>query len=264
MVIFNVIFGLFFWLIATLLVIPIGSFVHKFCPKLRFAMARVYHKTFCKIMNIKVEVKGQQEKEAPVLFVSSHSSYLDIPVLGTLIKASFVSKKEIESWPVIGFLAKLQNTVFIKRERKHAGTHSNSLVERIQEGDSLIVFPEGTSSHGNRVLPFKSSLFSIADQKVKIAGNKEKFLKVQPVSVSFVKLHEQVVSYRDRQYYSWVGDEYFFPHLIQFLKLGKKKILVEFHPAVSMDEFKNRKEMAQYCHDVVAEGVSDHISGRDC
>lgn len=249
------------WAILILITIPVCLFIKRFIPKLRFSAPRLHHKILCKIIGIQVEVKGDISQISPTLFVSNHLSYLDIPLLGSLIKGSFVSKKEVRSWPVIGFLSTLQNTVYVKRERKNAGAHSNILVDRVQEGDSLIVFPEGTSGYGNKVLPFKSSLFSIASQKVKYEG-KDNFLKIQPVSICFAKLNGEIVSYSDRQYYSWVGDEELFPHLPRFFGFGKKKMIVEFHPVISMDQFENRKDIARYCQEVIAEGVSNKISGK--
>ena len=262
MVVLDAISRLLLWVLSLLILIPVGLFIQKFMPQYRFAMGIMYLKFFCRVVtNSTVEVRGDISKEKPTLFVANHSSYLDIPILGSAIKGSFVSKKEIESWPVIGLLAKLQNTVFIKRERGDAGKHSNTLISRVQDGDNLMIFAEGTSSYSNRVYPFKSSLFSIANQRVKYEGQ-ESFLKVQPVSICFNKLNEETVCYADRRYYSWVGDEYFIPHLYQFIKAGKKNVLVEFHPVVSMDEFKDRKEMANYCQGVVAHGVSEKIAGR--
>lgn len=250
------------WILLTLIIIPTCLFIKRFLPKYKFLAPRVYHKLLCKVIGIEIEVRGEMSKQTPTLFVSNHLSYLDIPVLGSLIKGSFVSKGEVRNWPVIGFLATLQNTIFIKKQkRSEAGKQANIMVTRLHEGDSLIVFPEGTSWYGTRVVPFKTSLFSVAQQKVKY-NEEEHFLKVQPISVHFAELNGEPTTYNDRQYYSWVGDEEMFPHLPRFFSFGKKKMIVEFHPMVSMDEFANRKEMAKYCEDVVSDSLSEKIAGR--
>ena len=250
------------WAILIIITIPTCLFIKKFVPSLRFAAPRLHHKVLCKIIGIDIEVKGEMSEISPTIFVSNHMSYLDIPVLGSLIKGCFVSKKEVRSWPLIGFLATLQNTIFIVRQkRSESGKQSNIMVSRLQGGDSLIFFPEGTSYTGCRVLPFKSSLFAVAEQKVKY-DDVEGFVKVQPISMCLVEIDGNATSYHDRQYYSWIGDEELFPHLPRFFAMNKKKLVVEFHPVVSMSEFKDRKEIAKYCEDVIAHGVSKKISGR--
>ncbi|MCT4574980.1 MAG: 1-acyl-sn-glycerol-3-phosphate acyltransferase [Alphaproteobacteria bacterium] len=256
-------FRFLMWAIATIIIIPTCLFTKRFLPNFKYIPPMYYHKVLCWIMGVKIEIKGEKSKDNPTLFVSNHLGYLDIPVLGSLIKGSFVSKGEVASWPVIGFLATLQNTIFVrKQKRSEAGKQANMIVSSIRKGNSIIVFPEGTSWYGNETLPFKSSLFSVAMEKVSYNNEKEQFMKVQPVSVCFVELEEGVVGFNERKYYSWVGDEEMFPHLPKFFSLGNKKIVVEFHPVVSMDQFKNRKEIAAYCQSVVAKGVSDKISGR--
>ncbi|MEX3930174.1 lysophospholipid acyltransferase family protein, partial [Paraburkholderia sp. BR10936] len=142
-----------------------------------------YHGVCARLMGLDVVVRGQRA-DGPVLFVSNHSSYLDITVLGSQIPGSFVAKSEVGSWPFFGLLARLQRTVFVERKaRASVDKQRDDIGSRLDAGDSLILFPEGTSSDGNRTLPFKTALFAVAARR--IDGRP---LTVQPVSVAATRL----------------------------------------------------------------------------
>src|SRR5262249_5248396 len=148
-------------------------------PQRTFAVTRFFHRLLLVVLGFRVRVRGSMATGAPVLFVSNHASYLDIPVLGSLIPASFVAKSEVARWPLFGVMAKLQRTVFIERRAERAGEHRDDLQKRLLEGGSVILFPEGTSSEGLTALPFKSSLFAAVEN----AGPSSNIL-VQPVSIT--------------------------------------------------------------------------------
>jgi 1-acyl-sn-glycerol-3-phosphate acyltransferase len=222
----------------------------------------LYFRGVCKIVGIKVETTGEIEKDRPVFWVSNHSSYLDIVVLGCFLKGSFVAKSEVSKWPLIGSLARLGETLFVERNSTQASKQLDFFNKILKEHKSIIMFPEGTTAEGNSVLRFKSSLFDIATLKIKDKNGNENFLKVQPISIACVELNEFFVGYEDRAYYAWIGDEFLFPHLFNFFKQGKKKIIVNFLPSVSMSQFNDRKEIANYCRDVIADSLSKEISGK--
>ena len=203
------------------------------------------HRIYCKIMGIKIEVRGKITKEKPCFFVSNHASYIDIIVLGSLVEGSFIAKKEIESWPVFGYMTKLQNGIFVERNRTQASAQKNQILERLQEGGSLILFPEGTSSDGNRVLPFKSSLFSFA----KTLPN----LPIQPISVTYTTLNGIPMGRMWRPFFAWYGAMTLIPHLWNMLGLGTIKVVVEFHlPLKSEILDANRKEISTLCENLIA------------
>ena len=143
----------------------------------------------------------------PTLFVCNHSSYLDITVLGSMILGSFVAKTEVASWPFFGMLAKLQRTIFVDRRRHSTHTQRDDLLARLTEGDNVILFPEGTSNDGNRVLPFRSALFSVAEPRRHGGGEGQiKDLIVQPVSIAYVRLNGLPVGHGLRPLFAWYGD----------------------------------------------------------
>jgi 1-acyl-sn-glycerol-3-phosphate acyltransferase len=122
-----------------------------------------YHRQCCRILGIAIKRRGRLSRKRPTLFAANHVSYLDIAVLGALVRGSFVAKSEVRDWPLFGLLAKLQSTVFVERRVRRAMRHRDEMAERLAAGRNLILFPEGTSSDGNRVLPFKSALLSVAE-----------------------------------------------------------------------------------------------------
>ena len=216
-----------------------------------------YHRQVCRIFGIDRVIEGAISTIRPTLFVSNHCSYLDIEVLGSIIEGSFVAKREVADWPFFGLLAKLQRTVFVERSRRHAGTQRDVMVARIDSGDDLILFPEGTSNDGNRVLPFKSALFGLA----KLGGDSNP-ITVQPVSIAYTHLDGIPLGRHMRPFVAWYGDMQLVPHLWAMLGLGRLTVHVIFHPTVTITDFSSRKEMASYCHRVVSGGVTAAVYAR--
>lgn len=245
--------------IVTALGIPLQVlFLRLGGPYARFPVA--YHRLCCRILGLRVVTKGQPVKDRATLFISNHSSYLDIPVLGSLLPTSFVAKTEVGGWPVFGLLARLQRTVFVDRTARHrADEQRDSIAGRLQAGDHLVLFPEGTSSDGNRTLPFKTALFAVAATQVD-----GKPLTLQPVSVTATHLDGLPLGHAWRSLYAWYGDMELPPHLWQLVRLGGRiQILVEFHPPVSLADFSSRKALADHCWRTVAAGVERAVKGRE-
>jgi lyso-ornithine lipid O-acyltransferase len=241
----------------TLPLMPVQALLVWLGSPLRHRLPRAYHAVCTRLIGLDVEVVGQPSSQRPTLVVSNHSSYLDIIVLGSLIRASFVAKTEVGGWPFFGLLAKLQQTVFVDRKVRNAGVHRDDIKGRLEAGDTLILFPEGTSSDGNRTLPFKTALFSVASLKVD-----DRPVTVQPVSVTAVSLDGIPLGRSMRPFYAWYGDMELAPHLWQMVRLGRLTIRVEFHEPVTVDRFGSRKALAEHCWSVIAAGVDRAVSGR--
>ena len=196
-------------------------------------------------------------RATPTLFVCNHTSYLDIIALGAVVPGCFVAKAEVRSWPVFGFLSTLQRTVFVERRTSRTAHHRDDMAARLEAGDSLILFPEGTSNDGNRVLPFKSAFFGIAEKPI---GGKP--LVVQPVSIAYTRLNGIPMGRPYRPFYAWYGDMELASHLWTVAGLGAATIAIQFHPPVTIEQFGSRKAMAQACQATIADGVSRAISGK--
>ncbi|UEM21187.1 1-acyl-sn-glycerol-3-phosphate acyltransferase [Skermanella mucosa] len=241
----------------TVLLMPVQALLVWLRSPLRHRLPRAYHAACARILGLQVAVTGRPLLARPTLVVSNHSSYLDIIVLGSLIPGSFVAKTEVGGWPFFGLLAKLQQTVFVDRKARNAGTHRDDMRGRLEDGDILILFPEGTSSDGNRTLPFKTALFSVA--ALRVDGRP---IQVQPVSVTAVKLDGIPLGRALRPFYAWYGDMELAGHVWRMVKLGRVTVQVEFHEPVDVEAFGSRKALAEHCWRVVAAGVDRAVSGR--
>ena len=227
--------------------------------KLRLArtLPLSYHRLVCRILGIRVVVHRQLALARPMLIVGNHSSYLDIEVLGSLIPGSFVAKVEVAGWLFFGWLAKLQRSVFIERRSSKAREHKDEIEKRLLEGDMLILFPEGTSDDGNRPLPFRSALFSVAERRIEGAP-----LVVQPISLAYTRLDGMPMGRSFRPFFAWYGDMALPTHLWRMLGLGVLTAEVSFHEPVTIDRFGSRKALAEHCWRVVSEGMATLLAGR--
>ena len=216
-----------------------------------------YHRAVSRILGLDIRALGSRAPGRAVLYAVNHSSWLDIVVLSTVLAGRFVAKKEVAAWPVVGILAKLQRSVFVARERRDAGRHRDALVSRLEAGDSLILFPEGTSSDGNGVLAFKSALFAVAEKP--IAGAP---LVVQPVSLAYTRLNGMPLGRHLRPFFTWHGDMELGPHLWRALGMGPLTAVVQLHEPVTIAGFASRKALAAHCQGVVAQGLSAALAGR--
>lgn len=242
----------------TAFLIPVQAIALALRSPLSRTIPRLYHRVCARILGFKVVVHGCPATTEPILFVSNHASYLDVTVLGSVIEGSFVAKSEVGSWPLFGLLAKLQRTVFVERKaRSTVERQRDEIGRRLEEGDNLILFPEGTSSDGNRVLPFKTALFAVA--AVRPRGNP---LTVQPVSVAATRLDGLPMGVSGRPLYAWYGDMGLSPHLWAVMRSGSITVEIDFHEPVTIDGLTSRKALAEHCRRVVALGVSRAVSGR--
>lgn len=251
------IFRLSSYIALTLSLLPVQYMAVRAGLRLRKVLPRRYHRWCCTLLGLDVVSTGQPSAAVPTLFVCNHTSYLDISVLGSLVEASFIAKREVSSWPLFGTLARLQNTVFVDRRARNARQDGQSLQARLAAGDSMILFPEGTSSDGNRTLPFKSALFAVAQAQT--GGST---VTVQPVSVLATALDGIPLARAERDLYAWYGDMDLASHIWSMIGVGRITVEVRFHEPVTMDAFGSRKALADHCWRTVADGVSRAAAGR--
>lgn len=245
------------YLLWTGLMIPLQALAMALRLPLRTRIPRVYHGVCARLLGLRIVVRGRRSTDRPTLFVCNHLSYLDITVLGALIEGSFIAKSEVGSWPLFGLLAKLQRSVFVDRRAANAQSHRDSLQSRLEAGDSLILFPEGTSSDGNRTLPFKTALFAAAGLEV---GGRP--VTVQPVSVAAIALDGIPLGRMLRPLYAWYGDMDLVSHIWSMIGVGELTVEVEFHPPVTLPALGSRKALADHCWRTVAHGVAAANAGR--
>ncbi len=240
-----------FMLLWTVVLMPLQIVAVALNLGVRHRLPQRWHRGILRIAGINLDIDGTLSPYKPTLFVSNHCSYLDIVILGAVLPASFVSKKEIATWPLFGFLAKLQDTIFIERDPKLATLHCTEISGRLKKKQSLIIFPEGTSTNGNLVLPFKSTLFQVVQSQVQEGAG----LAVQPVSMAYAKLDGMPMSRGYRHFFTWYGEMGLLTHLWQMLALGRLTVKIVLHPVIDGAQTHNRKDLALTCENAVREGV---------
>ncbi|HET6619810.1 MAG TPA: lysophospholipid acyltransferase family protein [Dongiaceae bacterium] len=242
---------------VTLVLIPVQIAILLAAPRLWWWLPFAYHKLCCRIIGLKVRVVGAPAKTRPALFVSNHVSYLDIPALGSVVPVAFVAKGEVAQWPGYGWLAKLQRTVFVDRRRNTTLKQRDSIRTRLASGDALVLFPEGTSNDGNRILPFRSALLSVAE-----AAPAERPFAIQPVSIAYTSVNGVPLGWGLRPLVAWYGGMELGGHLWRFTRLGRVEVVVQFHDETQAGDFPSRKELTRYCSGAIASGVDRALGGR--
>lgn len=213
-----------------------------------YTITRLWHRGVCFIIGLRVQVNGVPLTAMRTVYVSNHVSHFDIPVLGSVLKGSFVAKDDMARWPVAGFMARLQQTIFISRDPRAGRAVTESIAEQLRRGRSLILFPEGTTGDGSDVMPFKSTIFGIL-----FAGDAEMSAQaVQPLSICVLEVDGRLVrSQEDRDGYAYYGDMHAGAHAWGFLRSSGARIEVRFSDAIAPDAALDRKALTQRAYNDV-------------
>ncbi len=237
----------------TLPLMPVQQMFVWFWPAMARRFPMHYHRVVLKILGVRVKIAGEALKSGPVIFAANHVSWLDIVILSSMAPLSFVAKRDVNGWPFFGSLARLQRTVFVDRERRSGtGTSRDEMRERLDAGDMLVLFAEGTSGDGARVLPFKSAFFAAAEAPD---------VKVQPVSIAYAGHRNLPMTRRLRPLYAWYGDMDLAPHLWEALVHGPIEVNLTCHAPLSMADLGNRKLLAKTVEDTVRQGLVHSLHG---
>jgi lyso-ornithine lipid O-acyltransferase len=204
-----------------------------------------YHRAVCALLGIRIRVIGQRTRAQPLLLVANHSSWLDVPVLTAVAPVVFVAKREVASWPLLGLLAKLQRSVFVDRERRHKTLEVNAqIAQRLAAGDPVVLFGEGTSSDGNRVLPFRTALIGAAQDALAVATPGGGVM-IQPLSIAYVGLDGLPLGRQHRPLAAWYGDMDFVSHLRGLLRHGALDVVVSWGEPILYLAGSDRKAVAR-------------------
>ncbi len=240
----------------TLPLMPVQYILLRVAPKAARRLPFRYHRAVCWLLGIRTQIEGQVAGDRPVLLISNHVSWLDIPVLSAVAPLSFIAKKEVGTWPFISSLARLQRSVFVDRTRRTAVAKvASEMSKRLDQGDVLTLFAEGTSTDGNRVLPFKTALFAPAFSE----GNPD--LCVQTLSLTYTRLHGIPLGRADRSMIGWYGDMGIGEHAWTLLKAGPLDVRIKVGEPVPLSEFAHRKDLAEHAEKVVRGEVTANLRG---
>lgn len=244
------------FLIATVILIPLQWLFLKLMLPARRSFPHAYHKFVARLFGIHIRVLGEPVTDQGVLLLANHTGWMDIVIFSAVMPLSFVAKSEVNSWPFFGTLARLQRTVFVARERRSQTAQTrDELQARLVAGDALVLFAEGTSSDGNRVLPFKSALLGAAETQIQ-----GRHVLVQPVSTAYTGIHGIPMGRENRPLFAWYGDMELVPHLWEALRAGPLDVVMEFHPPLSLDAM-DRKQLAKEAEMTVRAGQMRALAG---
>jgi len=209
------------------------------------------------ILNIKVTIAGDagQLERGGYVVIANHVSYVDGIVLGSIFPIVFVSKREVKKWPIVGQWNVLCGTIFINRQRKNeVGTMVREMTRKLRQEANVLLFPEGTSTNGEKMLPF---------QTVPLAAPLRSRSIIVPVTLAYTTIDEQPVTAANRDFVYWYGDMDFVTHFWNLLGRRGVEVLVTLQPKIECfryaDNSAGRKKLAEDCYN----RVLGRVRGKD-
>jgi len=216
--------------------------------------ARLYWRGIRRIFGMRITVQGTVSQQRPVLFVVNHSSWLDIIALGSVLPGCFVARGDIAGWPVFGLIAKLGRTVFVSRDRSQVQRERSEISQRLAAGDNVILFPEGTTSDGCRMLRFQPAFLAVTE------GKSAPY--VQPVTLVFDRMNGLPVRRQDRPVLSWYGDMGMVSHFPGVARLQSFHATLVLDEAIPPGTYPNRKILSAVLQDRLAANAAALRQGR--
>jgi len=208
---------------------------------------KFWSRTVIRTIGIEWEIVGLRSEAH--IFVSNHISWIDILAINSILDVVFIAKKEVRSWPGLGVLAALGQTIFIERKSLNALSHMRAVEECLKKGQSIFFFPEGTSTDGSIIKKFKSSLFEVCYGKT----FEEKSLgSVQPLTI----IYKSPIK-NDPGFYSfWREEDTIFENIKKIIKTERQgRVRLVFHKPIEFNKYGNRKHLSYACYKVVRNGL---------
>ena len=248
--------------IVTLLLLPFHLVALGLDLKIWRRIPRIWHWSVCRMLGIRVRVHGTIDRRRPLLLAANHATWKDILVLGSIADVVYIAKSEVKTWPVFGLLARLQRTIFVVREQKRStGDQVNEIGRRLAGGEIVVLFPEGTTSDGNRLLEIKSSLFGAAASAVPLAPGG--IVHVQPVAIAYTGIHGMAMGRYHRPIVAWPGDIGLLPHLLGVIAAAAIEVDVSFGETVEYGADSNRKQVSALIEGRMRRMLASRLRGRD-
>jgi 1-acyl-sn-glycerol-3-phosphate acyltransferase len=243
------------FLVLTVVLLPIQALLVLVARPLARRLARLYWLSLARIIRLGISVRGHPPDRGPALLVANHISWLDVIALGAVVEAAFIAKSEVARWPLIGLLARTGRTLFIDRSRRTDTARAVAAIRaRFAAGEMLVLFAEGTSSDGHRVLRFRTPLLAAAAQP---AGQP---LAVIPVSITALSLGGLPLCRRTMPMVAWYGDMPFAGHLWELLKRGPVEMEIRFHDPIAPNRLADRKQLTRCCEAAVRAGWQEAVA----
>ena len=248
--------------LVTVVLLPVQLVSNYFGWRMSWYLPRWWHRVAYRLLGIRISIHGRLDSHRPLLIAANHSSWKDIIVLAAVADVVFIAKSEVKTWPVFGWLARWQRSVFVERERRRdTGAQVSEVAKRLADGEIVVLFAEGTTSDGNRLLDFKSSLFGAAASALEASptGN----VTIQPVAIAYTHTHGLPLGRYLRPLAAWPGDTALTPHLMGVLKEGAIDVQVCFGRPVVYDRDSNRKRVTREVETQVRQMLQAQLYGVD-
>ena len=214
---------------------------------LRFFLPLIFHKFLLKILGIRLSIKGRPSERKPLILIGNHCSYLDIIILGSVLPVCFVAKSEIKGWFLFGTLARLQNSIFIDRRNFKALDSLKKISKNLSSNFAIIIFPEGTTNNGKRVLKFRASLFKVFED--------DPTLGLQNFSLCYTHINSMPLDNRMRPNIAWYGEMSLITHLKRLLNYSSIGAKLQFHPTI-VPHGVTRKIISEESREQVIKGIN--------
>lgn len=230
--------------VSTAALVPLQLIAMKTRLWSEWRVLRLWHRANLRALGFRVHQKGELTGRRPLVVVSNHISWTDISVIGSRCDVSFVAKADMAAWPVMGWLARLQRTIFIQRDRKRtSGAQAGEIARRLAGDGAVVLFAEGTTGDGNMVLPFKSTLFGAATMAI-AEGSVDK-VYIQPLTIAYTRIQGMPMGRQHRPLASWIGDTDLAPHAAALLKEGAVDVELHFGDPIEFAAGDDRKRLTR-------------------
>lgn len=246
-----------------ILILPFQILINLTNLKIKHQLPRQFLRIVRSIIGIKINIiklSDISKSKYGVLYISNHVSWMDILCLGSSLDAQFIAKKEVAEMGLFGFLARLHHTFFIDNtSQRKSFSYNESIQKKLLSKQNLILFPEGTTSDGNGVKPFKSSLFESTNLVKNNSDKNNHYIDVHPISLCYKQKNGLPMGIFYRRYVAWLGNFPLLRLMKIFLSSGPVTIDIIFHQAVNLSNFKDRKELSSYCQNIIHKGITSEL-----
>jgi lyso-ornithine lipid O-acyltransferase len=248
--------------------VPLQIVAHRLGPRTSHGVPMLFHRVACRVLGVRIRTIGvQPPTNQSVLIVSNHLSWMDVPVIGSVRKLAFVSKAEVAGWPGIGLMARLQRTLFIDRTRRSETARTSAeMGARLGGGETVVLFAEGTTGDGSRILPFKSALLgavrdALGSKPASDLANETELI-VQPLAIAYVGRNGLPGGRVGRADLSWIGDAELKPHAWNIFNGGPIDVVMIWCEPIRVGRDTSRKIVTQQAEDAVRTAFRKAIHGR--
>lgn len=253
--------------LATIALLPAQLLVIRLAPGRSAGIPLLFHRITCRCLGVRRRIRGTPPPPGSGgLIVANHVSWLDISVIGAERPVCFVAKSEVRGWPVIGFLSRLQHTLFIDRSRRGATADvAAQMGARLSAGEAVVLFAEGTTGDGTRILPLRSSLLGAAHEalgKSESDTHSEADITVYPLTISYTGFHGIAGGRAERTALAWYGETELAPHLKTVLRLGAIDVELAWGEPIAMGRKTTRKEATRLAQAAIRKARQETVSGR--